>query len=348
MTDHYLAQVPDKIRQLHLAKDLALDWILAHIDADGRAVGAERFNGYYRLPWSLALAGRRDTAAKVLEWITDHALDDCGDWREGAARQPFMRSIAAYPHPQLVIGAWYLERYELAHRVMRVVRERFVDAPTGGAFSERPEVRHTGRTDLLCTAQVGLAALVIGDKPLAEGCYRWIARLHALQTEAPQRLYPCRIGDQLLTHSSADHSPWDVVTDFHRPRQQFYNPGIASAFLARYATAMDCPDALKLSHDFLNMNVQGAALQFDHRTNAQICKFGWGAAALMDVTDGTEQLGHVLRMADWFMASQHADGHWTPSLFLVSHPDAGDCMPKTAEHLLHVMSLLSALGRLAH
>lgn len=343
MTEHMPESVPQKIRQLLEARDRALHWIDAHVDEEGAPVGCARFNGYYRLPWALAAAGRHDTAARVLGWIEQHALDGSGDWREGAPRVPFVHAIATYPHPQLVLGACLLGRQDLARRVLDVVRSRFIDPATGGAFSERPEVRRTGRTDLLCTAQAGLAALAVGDAALADGCHDWLARLLELQPEYPQRLYPCMVGGKLLREASQAHSAWDVVTDFHAPRQQYYNPGIAAAFLARHAVERQRPQALVLARDYLLMNVKGADLQFDHQANAQICKFGWGAATLLEATGAGEHLQQVLRMADWFRAAQRADGSWAPSPFLAPEPDAADCLPKTAEHLLHVVTLASAL-----
>jgi hypothetical protein len=69
----------------------------------------------------------------------------------------------------------------------------------------------------LCTAQVGLAAMTVGDDTLADACYRWTHDLIAMQPDLPRRLYPCRIGAQLLTAADARHSAWDVVTDFHMP-----------------------------------------------------------------------------------------------------------------------------------
>lgn len=343
MTEINAGTIQGTIGRLLAVRDRALAWIEGHIGAQGEPVGAGRFNGYYRLPWALALAGRPDMAAVVLAWIEGQALDDSGDWRAGAPRRPFERAIATYPHPQLVLGACLLGRHDLARRVMDVVRACYIDQATGGAYSERPEFRRTGRADLLCTAQVGLAALALGDAAVADGCHDWLARLLELQPDYPHRLYPCMVGEQLLRESGADHTAWDVVTDFHQPRQQYYNPGIAAAFLAGHGVARQRPQSLVLADDYLQMNVRGGALQFDHRANAQICKFGWGAAALVDATGSGEHLRHVLRMADWFEASQHPDGSWAPSPFLVPRPDAADCMPKTAEHVLHVVTLASAL-----
>lgn len=328
-----------------LAKGVA--WICARIEADGRPAGAERINSYYRLPWSLAVAGRRAAASSVLAWMGQEVLQTDGDLKPGAAREPFQRSIASYPLSQIVIGAWHLEQYGTALRTLDFLASRFVDSRTGGVFSERPELRTTGRADLLSTAQLGLAALTVGRMALAKLCCEWTLQLHRLQPELPNRLYACRVGPDLLTRSDAQHAAWDVVTDFQRPFQQFYNPGIAAAFLGRYAMQTGDAEALVVAKAFLGLNIKGAPLQFDHTVNAQACKFGWGAAVVLDADPAPYYLEHVLQMARWFIDSQHPDGHWCPSPFLVPKPDDGDNMPKTVEHVLHVVTLITALARYA-
>jgi hypothetical protein len=329
--------------QESLAK--GVDWICSRIAPGGRPVGADRINGYYRLPWSLAVAGKRDAASSVLAWMAREALDPHGDLNPGAPREPFQRSIASYPLSQIVIGAWYLEQYDTALRTLRFLETQFVDTRTGGVFSERPEMRTTGRADLLSTAQLGLAALVAGRGGLAKTCYQWILQLHRLQPESPARLYPCRVGSDLLTQPGGPHTAWDVVTDFHRPFQQFYNPGIAAAFLGRYAMQTGDAEPLRVARAFLDMNIAGAPLQFDHTVNAQACKFGWGVAVVLDSDRSDTYAEHALRMARWFVESQHPDGHWRPSPFLVPYPDDADRLPKTAEHVLHVVTLISGLAK---
>jgi hypothetical protein len=341
------SRVAGALRALDASRARGLAWICSRLGEDGRPVGADRLNSWYRLPWALTVAGRRDSAIAVLSWIERTALDPRGDLRPGAPREPFARTIASYPLSQLVIGAWHLEQYATARRVLALLKQEFVDPRTGGVFSERPELRVTGRADLLGTAQLGLAALAAGDGPVADACCRWLLELLEMQPEAPARLYPCRIGNTLLTRSDTSHTAWDVVTDFHRPFQQFYNPGIAAAFLGRYADCRSDAAALAAAKSYLQLNVQGAPLQFDHTVNAQACKFGWGAAVLLDVDPSALLLEHVLRMAAWFVDSQYPDGHWTPSGFLVPRPGDADNMPKTAEHVLHVATLQSALARYA-
>jgi hypothetical protein len=345
MHEALITRIETTLGELQDALDKGARWICARIAANGRPVGADRINSYYRLPWSLALAGRRGAASSVLAWLAHEALDKQGDLLPGAPREPFQRSIASYPLSQIVIGAWHLEQYDIALRSLNILETRFVDTRTGGVFSERPELRATGRADLLSTAQLGLAALTAGHDALAKSCCEWTLQLHSLQPELPQRLYPCRVGSDLLSRCGGPHTAWDVVTDFQRPFQQFYNPGIAAAFLGRYFQQTGEAEALRVAKSFLDMNIGGAPLQFDHTVNAQACKFGWGVAVVLDAAPSQAYAEHALQMARWFVASQNPDGHWRPSPFLVPNPDDGDNMPKTAEHVLHVVTLISALAK---
>ena len=340
-------RIKTAIRDLNASRDKGAEWICERLGRSGKPAGADRLNSYYRIPWSLAVAGRRDSASAVMSWIVHNALDEHGDLRPGAAREPFLRVMASYPLSQIAIGAWHLEQYDVSRRVMAFLAANLVDARTGGAYSERPELRRTARTDLLSTAQLGMAAITVGDENLADASFNWVVDLYEMQPDLPRRLFPCRVGAELLTANDGNHAQWDVMTDFHRPFQQFYNPGIAAAFLGRYFAHKGDTRALRIAKAYLDLTVQGAALQFDYNVNSQACKFGWGAAVLLDVDASDVYAEHALQMARWFVDSQYDDGHWKPSGFLVADPDDSDNMPKTAEHVLHVVTLITALAKYA-
>jgi hypothetical protein len=330
------------LNRLDVAMRRSSDWIVARMADDGAVLGHADFNGYYRVPWALAVAGRRPEAAAALDWIERHALDADGDLLPGAPQTPWIATQASYPVPQIAIGAWLLERYGLARRLMRTLR-RYQDSQTGGAFVERPEARGTGRQNVMNTAQLGITALLTGDLDVAEAGYGWVKRLYEAQPELPDRLFTSTDAGGQLIADVADDADWDYVTDFHRKHQQFFNPGIAAAFLARYAERTGDPEALPMAEAFVALSMNGDSLQFDWRENSQICKLGWGAAAVLDA--GGSSIAATIKMAQWFLDAQDADGRWHPSPFLVPDPTDADDMPKTAEHLMEVGMIASALGR---
>lgn len=137
---------------------------------------------------------------------------------------------------------------------------------------------------------------------------------------------------------------WLALTDFTKPQQSYYNPGMAAVFLAQYAANRSDEKALELGRAFLDLNIRGISAQFDDISSVQICKFGWGSAAMLIADPEGDHLRHVARMGRWFIDRQARDGSWSPSSFLVQMPSDIDKMLKTAEHAMEVDVIMSALG----
>lgn len=324
----------------------ATRWLLQRIGDDGApGCGPE---GSYRLPQSLLLTGHRDEAARVLGWMRRQVLTDDGDLADGGMRTAFGSRWSSYPLAIIAEAAWKLEQYATAAAIGRTLRA-FQDPVTGGAFAQRPEIRDSRRQDLFPTAQLGITALVVGDHRMADGAARWLAALWALQPELPAVLYSATDGADLITDPGDDpRERFGLITDLGAPRQAFYNPGIAAAFLARYAAARRDADAGRLAAEYLSLSAAGGPAQFDHRESVQICKFGWGAAALLELTGADEYRRHVQTMIDWFCAAQQPDGHWDNSPFLMPDgPTVTSAVEVTAEFVQHLVVMSTALAAVA-
>jgi hypothetical protein len=221
---------------------------------------------------------------------------------------------------------------------------RMQDPATGGFAIAPVADRATDIYDLLSTAQVGLAAVITGQDDIAELAWRWVADMAALQPEdAGSRLYSFRRGTALLTEPD-QALEWLAITDFARPRQTYYTPGMAAAFFAAYAQRTGASEPLALARRLLAMNLAGCAEQYEDEGSVQICKFGWGVASMLVADPDGDWLPHVERMGDWFIAHQSPDGAWTPSSFLAPEPSDIDKLVKTAEHVMEVNAILAALG----
>jgi hypothetical protein len=329
--------------QLREVRGKGIAWLLDHIGDDGEPAAWQSRNGYYRLPWTLAVAGEREAAARVLSWIERNALSRDGDLLPGLPRHPFVSAAATYPLTIIAHGAWVLERYDTSLAVMRVLRTSFQDPAAGGAYMERPEARVTGRQLLYPTAQLGLTAMATGQADMAHAVYGWFDRLLAAQRELPDRLFTMWGPDGLVTDYT-DEDAFLTVTDFRVPRQAFYNPGISASFLSRYHMFAGEPKARELAKMMLGLVAQGTPEQFNYAESMQICKFGWGSALAAEIDPDGGHIGNVVRMARWYHDSQAADGSWYPSGFLVPEPSVADAMQKTAEHTLWVITMLSALA----
>lgn len=332
------------VSRLEEARAGGVEWLVSHIGDDGEPVGAKVANSYYRMPWALAVAGRREESAAVLSWAEREALSVEGDLLPGPARVPWTTADASYPLPQLAIAAWHLERYDTAGAIMDTLRA-FQHSGTGGAFVERPEpeYRVSRRQDLLCTAQLGMAALTTGRREVADAAYHWVYSLWQAQPELPTRLY-VDWNDVGLVTNVPQELAYSLVTDFTKPRQAFFNPGIGAAFLARYYMQTGVEEALQIGRGLLKLSEDGTEAQYDYPDTVQVGKFAWGAAAMLEVEPAERYLRIVLRMGDWYADSQLKDGSWFPSLWRTPEPSDVDALWKTAEHVLHITTMLTALG----
>ena len=329
------------------ARNAGVAWILGHLQPNGEPLEGyegDQYWPYYRLPWALAAAGERVAAAGALSWIERNALTASGDLRPGPAQGVFTGYWSSYPLAVIATGAWHLERYDTALAIIRKLRALPAQDPhTGGAYTERPEVRTTGRQELVPTAGLGLAALTTGQLDIAQKAFSWIRNLYEAQPDLPRRLYTAWGADGLMTDVE-DELEYQLITRFDVGRQASYNPGIAAAFLGRYFMQTGETKARDLGSRFLRLNVEGTLDQFDHSESKQICKFGWGSAVMLEADPEGDHRGHVVRMAQWFVDSQLDDGHWENSPWLIPRPTLGDGLDVTCEFVSHLNYILAALG----
>src|SRR5262249_25568023 len=93
---------------LRKVRSRGVRWLLEHVGDDGKPAAADVRNGYYRMPWTFAVVGEREVAARVLSWIERNTLTPEGDLRAGVPREAFVHRWATYPHSLLAQGAWAL------------------------------------------------------------------------------------------------------------------------------------------------------------------------------------------------------------------------------------------------
>ena len=336
-TYHALQLATDRARS---ARDRALRWLLAHVDSNGRPIDADVKNGWGRVPWALASSGELEAAASVVGWAESTSqFGDDGNFVEGPLRPAMLPS---YPLSHYAIGCWMVGATGPALRTMNAVRE-MQDTTGGIPLAPGPD---NPFFDLLQTAQAGAAALFTGQQDVADAAYRWIANCVAQQPELDQgRLYPLCTGEKLVT-DFPDGLAFLALTDFSQPKQTYFNPGMAAVFLSSYSQAREEPGAMALAEKLLELNLKGSdEHQFHDRDSVQICKFGWGVAAMQLAQPDGPWLEHVVRMAHWFADWQEVDGSWAPARFMSPTPDDVDKTVKTAEHIVEVNAILTALGR---
>lgn len=330
--------VGESLTRARGARDRALAWLLDRVGTDGAPEGHENGNSWSRLPWAFALSGETAAGASVLAWAERSGLREDGDFVAPAYGSGRM---GAYPLGHLAMGAALLERHDILRRLMD--RLSAIQTPTGGFPVDPPGGEAAHLCDLLSTAQAGQAAILAGRPDIYEPVFGWIRKLRAGQTEWPHVLHSGMVGEIVEKNPPAS-LPWLLITDFTKPRQSYFTSGIAAMFLAAYGARTGNTDAFALGHDFLSLNIAGTEEQFSDLSSVQACKFGWGIAAMQIADPRAEYTSWLQRMADWFVVRLDGEGAWRPSTFVSPNPFTSERMVKTAEHLMELTAIISALA----
>jgi len=328
------------IERLRASRDRAKAWLLLQVGSDGQPADSDRGNGWSRFPWTLALLGETEAGAAVLEWAARNGLGENGDFSAGAAYGAGRYS--AYPIGHLTMGALLLERHDIAARLFDRLAA-LQDAVTGGMPVDPPGGEFATLTELLSTSQVGMAAILGGRMTMAERIRDWVMACLAEQPELPTVLYTARSRHGVVTDPPVALR-WALAVRCGEPRQAYFYPGVAAAFLALYAMRTGDAAALAAGHAYLAINFAGTAAQLEDLASVQACKFGWGVALMQIADPGRDYADTLVKMADWFIARQRADGSWGPSAFISPEPSRVELMTKTAEHAMEVTAILAALA----
>jgi hypothetical protein len=319
---------------------MSVNWLTDRVSDDGRPEGANVTNAWWRAPWALCVAGASDVAAAMVGWVEREALDDNCDFRPGPYAAPSPLNSVYFLSP-VAIASWLLGRYDTAELVNS--RLRYFQNPETGGVYDYLDFHADPLEDSLKTAQVGVSALLTGDRSTADRVHQWLAVNYAEQPELPRRLFTGRRADKVVTDFPSDQAYVRVV-DFQADHQTYFNPGIAAVFLAGYAGTTGSRAAVQLGRDYLSLNKGGTDRQFEDLSSVQICKFGWGAAAMLTADPAGDHRPWVERMATWFCDRQLDDGTWAPSSFATPEPTLLDYYWKTAEHLMELCYIEQALA----
>jgi len=327
------------------ARERATEFLLDQIQPSGAIgpVGDGLF--YYRVPWALAVAGETGPAMKVTEWIRRHMLTPAGEIRGEASPDAGVRDLAnTYAETCVAYGAQILRRYDVARPAMDFA-VRYQDPVTGGVFSGRDRTAAGDPQIVFLTCQLGMSALLTGHEEAARRAGRFLQRLWQAQPELPERLYTMWTRDGgLVTITPPGADERHVVNDSRNEREYHYNGGMVAAFLGRLYMFDGDAAWLELARAFQDFSMRSTELQFETR---QVCKSAWGAAVLSMITGERKYADWLLRMGDWFVAIQDADGAWRNTAYLDPNPTLGSRITVTAEFIVHLDSIEAALAATA-
>jgi len=331
-----------ELRAARNARERAVAWLLARIGPEGEPEDALERNGWSRLGWGLAVGGQFDAAAAVVSWVGANRIAADGGFQPG--RVSGQSYIASYPHYWLgtfVISAWMAGRLDLAIRSMAYLRSR--QDPATGGMPIALDLPGEPVCDMLSTAQVGLSAVVLGDRETADACARWVRSLASQSAAESLVFHSFRKGEAVWSDPDPAFA-WAAAADFAKPRQAFYPPGMGAVFLARYAGRYGCSSSLDAARRLLEFNIRGHQAQFDDIASVQACKFGWAAGEMSLADPEADWTPWVRRMITWFVDRQAPEGWWGPSTFADPDPSIADRLVKTSEHLMELSVCMAALG----
>lgn len=323
------------------ARDRSVNWLLNHIDSDGRPADAETRTGWSRLGWALAVAGQPAAASAVVDWAAKNRIGENGDYLPGYMQgQSYISQYANYWLGTFVVSAWMVGNYDVALRSMNYLSSQ-QDPVHGGLPTRLDSGNHpAGVCDVLSTAQVGLSALITGQLHVADKVYAWLDGLLQAQPSG-LTFHMFRQGSNVWRDPDPAFA-WAAIVPFDQPRQAFYGPGMAAVFLAQYAHVRQRPEAIKLARGFLRYNLDGTPEQFCDVESVQACKFGWAVGVMHQADQDGGWANWLAPMTQWFIDRQARDGWWGPSRFADANPTYADRMVKTSEHLMEITTLIMA------
>lgn len=325
----------DRIEKYLRARQRGVDWLLAQMHDDGSIGPVEAGFHYYRLPWTLTVVGETRQAARLCDWVRRHQFDTDGDF---TGTSPRGIEAYAYENATFIFGAQMARQFDLAYRGYRRLLDHF-DHQSGG-FRHLIEGSGIPADENIPTAaQAGKTALMMGDLETAERVGAWFQRVWDLQPELPERLYYVYSADtQSLVTEYPEDRAFHYVVESQGTRQRFTCGGIAAAFLSRLYLASPKPEYLELARAYQAFSMNTTDRQFEV---PQVCKTGWGSALLYQVTREPIYRDWTIRVGDYYVETQHADGHWENR---APYRELPHNITITAEFVVHLDTLIGALS----
>jgi len=317
------------------ARTRGLDWLLKMRNPDGSIGPYEKGLFYYRVPWAFAVTGRDREASMLLQWIRENMFTEEGDFAGKYSRGDWVRYYYSYPNANIIYGAHILRQFDLSYKGMRFLLT-LQDRESGGFFDEMSEDGPCGEEDIWCSSQAGLTCLVTGHVKEAELVASFLEMIYESQPDIAHRLYHVYSPGKGLVTEFPEEKAKAYYVDAEKPKQWYFMPGIASAFLCRMYMATGKSRYLELAEKYMEF-----AMRCKYLFSApQVCKVGWGAALLYQVTRDHRYYDLAARVADYFIEHQYPEGYW---INVAPYRELPHIIEITAEFVVHLDTILCAL-----
>ena len=243
--------------------------------SDGTAAGTRAVRAfrprpyYYRVPWALALAGETAAAMGVLGWIRRRFVGPDGTW--DPPQDPGLQQANTYFETCLAYGAHLLRQYDVARLAMAHAL-RSQDPATGGVFMLSGRTRADDVQLLFLTCQLGMSALLTGERDAAIRAGGFCLRLWQDQPDLPGRLFTMATRGGIVTEPPPGIDRRHVVNDGRSVQEYHYNGGIAAAFLGQLHAATGEGRWLEAAKAYQRFSMESTDRQFETK---QVCKSAW-------------------------------------------------------------------------
>ena len=287
------------------ARDRGVAYLLSQQRAHG-AVGIPERDGcgpYYKTIWAFAAGGQPEAANRLTTWVRDNVQQDDGDF-DGSLRGKFHDNNWPYPASWMLVGAQELGRYDVCRPGMRFL-STLQSRETGGFRLRRDDALSV--QDVLNAGQAGNALLAAGNITDAVRAGEFLQMLWEAQPHPDRELYfVWKLGAGLRTEFPEERQYLHSIR-VDRPRQPYFNSGMAAAFLVRLAMATGNRTWTELAKHWLEISFHTLDEMYE---TAQVGKVGWGAA-LIDGVTGEDRYRQLAERAGSAMLAQQTDsGGW--------------------------------------
>jgi len=293
------------INELKASKSRGVEYLRSQQRADG-ALGTPERDGlgpYYKALWAFAAAGESDAGNRLATWLVNNVQTPEGDFA-GPMRGTMHDNNYAYPNAWLLAGAQKLGRFDLTSNGIPFLLA-LQDTSTGG-FKMQP-AREDSIQDVLNSAQAGNACLFAGHLDAAQRVAGFLRMMWDAQP-APEREFfiVYKPGAGLRTEFPENRQFLHSIRA-DKPRQPYFNLGMAPAFLVRLAQADGDAAHIELGKHYIELAFNVLDEMYE---TAQVGKVGWGAALLYGATGEERYRALAERVGEAMIAQQTDTGGW--------------------------------------
>lgn len=331
-----------RIARYLAARRRGTEYLLSKQTADGCLGDPERGFDYYRGPWTLGLVGETQAAHAVCGFIRRNLLTPDGRI-DGPLRK--IRTDWSYRDATLIIGAQQLGEYDLSIGLFPELL-RWQD-PVSGAFANdrEPDGSLSDTMDIPYACGAGFAALAVGRVDVALRVAGFLRRIWDVQRDLDPatglpRTFHCfwsRARQRPYVPGDPGYGAHMTVENAADRMQRWTIGGISAGFLCRLMLATGDGQWLDLARRYQAFSMAATDAQF---TYPSACKTSWGSSLLYQVTGEAPYREWTMRLGDWYVALQDADGAWRPWV----ETDQNDRVWITLEYVMHLDTLIAALA----